>query len=261
VTGGLSESAGVTSPAGSSLFVVVEVVQAGLELTANKALLLVPYILVMLFVLLTDIPGTPFALLDKPQDSDEQTRKDRYDRTIRNSFITDGLAALLYPFFGMTTPIYYSENNVIRELEKNQVVEARDIWTAAPAVLMGVVLLSVAALFILLVENDIMADIPRLSPALAAPIVLFLGCVIMADGMVANASRSEGTSYHFYLPAAASIVVTTRWGLAFGLSAACLVYFIGRIAKSPEIGPTKPSFAFVVLLAAIAAAIQLLVSR
>lgn len=227
------------------------------DLEPNERLLLGAYVLVTVFVLLTDIPGTPYKLLPSEHEGREGA--------VQRSFLVDGVAAVFYPLLGMTPPIYYSENYVVRDMSDSDAP-----WDGKPAIAMGLLYVLVGVGIVGLSRYGVIAGLPRLPAGLVSPVLLWLAMVIVSDGMLSEEEgegreskpvpRDPERTFNFYMPAAAAIVTTPRLGMAAGLAAACGVYVLVKLSGEGDLQKKEDNpFVAVAILAAIAAIVTLVV--
>ncbi|MCH8987465.1 MAG: hypothetical protein IIA92_01495 [Chloroflexi bacterium] len=239
-------------------------------ITRTESFALLGYGLVILFVLLTDIPGTPFALLDKTED---KIREEYRNKAITGSFVVDGVASVGYPLLGLTPPIYYSENIVVKDFEANSAGSSETVWSGRPAILMGFACIFVAVILVGLHYAELLPGLPLLPEVLVAPILLLLSLVIISNGMISERERRpvENTpdssqpvnsrTFQFYMPTAAAIVTTPFLGLAFGLCFACLAYIIVKLSGEPELQKEERGELWIVMsLAVVSALISVLIN-
>jgi adenine/guanine/hypoxanthine permease len=207
--------------------------------------------LVALFVLLTDIPGTPYELSD-PEAPD-------FEKKVRASFKVDSIMAILNCVIGTVPSIYYVENNATRHFRP-----ARPL----SAIVVGLAFAALAWLFFSSPTSagSLLKAIPPIS---LAPLLAFIGLTVIARSMLskretlgagemgASVGERHGYNYYFYMPAAVMIILTPVISLQFSLPTGVCIYWLYRLAD-PRGKPTSEAFIVVSFFALIAVILRLI---
>lgn len=197
------------------------------------------FTLVILFVLITDIPGSPYDLLQEFED--EKKSNDLIDR----SFQVQSLVSAVNPFLNLFTSVYYAENHIITRDEESK----KALGSPAPAYLAGTVFLLFAALMFCLDFNFVLMSL-WLPVVVAAPLFC-LGIRLTARALLLDAtdakmearvsrrsrtSASEGAhDYGDHIPVAVIIITSHFLGFELALPLGILYFNIYRsgVTKDP----------------------------
>jgi hypothetical protein len=200
-----------------------------------------PLALLFLFIFLTDIPGTPYEMLERGRQivSDYPVRE---PREVDASFLADSAMAIINLFMRITPSIYYAENLVLRGGQEH------NVGNALPAVLCGLFYL-LAGVFLGFSDFDV-GQFKALSLAAVSPILFYIGIRVVANSMVAEYERSQNLiagrsdnragispstdsivtaalaiDYFYYLVTAAAIILTPLINFQVAIPVAILVYW------------------------------------
>ena len=183
-------------------------------------MLCIPMIIIVWFVVITDIPGTPNVVLPKSEIAANEKR------LVENGYRNDGVFAFLSPVFGATPTIYYAENLILRESRR-----------FSPLVGLTFVFWFVLALALVMYfgeHPDLGWSLERVMPPLAvAPVLIFVGAYVTLTSLLPQRLTPEALpsdpkdwkTAKTYIPAVLGIVATPIAGLEVGfpLSVVCVV--------------------------------------
>jgi xanthine/uracil permease len=207
--------------------------------------------MVVWFIVITDIPGTPNVVLPPTYQTANR------DRAVRAGFINDSVAALLSPFLGTTPTIYYAENQILREFN-------------CFGRLVGLTAIFWFSLAFIIIGSSTwwgfsLSSLERLLPPFAVlPAVFYIGLLIISLSFLSPALQpgqpTKTRSVESYLPAAISVLLTPLIGLEFAFPFTVISYWIitgmTRWHDTPEHGR---SFVWITWGAGVQLAIVLLI--
>jgi xanthine/uracil/vitamin C permease (AzgA family) len=196
------------------------------------------------FIVVTDIPGTPSAVL--PPD----VIKADSNRVVRRGYINDAFAAMFSPLCGTTPTIYYAENQILGDFK-------------AFTPLVGATATGLFAFFALAIGWSTLSgqslSVERILPPFALlPVLLAIGLYIVAISFadepvkkdVAAPEKIAGGPEE-YFPAAIAVILTPQIGLEYAFPLSILSYWcVGK--KQPSYG----TFSWVTVGAAVSLAIE-----
>jgi AGZA family xanthine/uracil permease-like MFS transporter len=193
----------------------------------------IPLFIMIFYILLLDIVGSPYHLASLARDSfdsREFTPKDEY--RVKASFYVDSVANILAPILGSTPVVYYAENVTGRVLGGRRSLVA---YTVAA----GFMLLLAVGVGFWLSGRALTSFIPQIA---IAPVLFVVGLIIMSEAFVGGkkkpadsptpdgaharsaASRNELANLVMKVPAPLAIVVTPLAGFETGIAAGMLFY-------------------------------------
>jgi xanthine/uracil/vitamin C permease (AzgA family) len=214
------------------------------------------------FIVITDIPGTPNVVLP------EEIQKGKFNRAVKCGYKNDAFAALLSPVFGTATTIYYAENQILRDFQ----TFGRGAGLACIFFFTAIL----ATVFLLPRMSHYEISIEWILPPFAVlPILLFIGLFIVSISFMPEAmSRSEAAkgaelpSGHdivksrgpqYFLPTAIAVVLTPWIGLEYAFPLSILSYWCVSSSGEEE-AQTRPGHgSSFVWISAGAAAVLLVV--
>jgi xanthine/uracil/vitamin C permease (AzgA family) len=186
---------------------------------------------VVWFIVLTDIPGTPNVVLPLTDQIADR------DRAVGAGFINDSAAALLSPFLGTTPTIYYAENQILKEF-------------GCYGRLVGLTAVFWFSLVFIIIGSSTWwgfspISLERVLPPFAVlPALLYIGLLIISVAFFSPtlqaAQPTKKRPIGSYVPAAISVSLTSIIGLEFAFPLAVISYWIitGTMRRSdtPEHG-------------------------
>lgn len=199
----------------------------------ESAMIGVHITIVAAFLLITDIPGTPYLLCrDHPN----------FDRVVERSFRVDSVMAMANAIVGTAPSVYYAENNVTHYFRRT---------AGRPAILVGVLFAVIALVALHGGGNGLLDFIPNLA---VAPLVAFIGITVVAHSVVRKPGQDgalEGEerprAYWFYMPTAVMIFLTPVIDLQFSLPVGILVYWLYGLVEKRE--GNQPAFVAISVIA------------
>lgn len=208
--------------------------------------LVLPLMLFVLYMLLADIAGTPYQLLES-----RRLGKGEFEERVAAGFRVDSAMNVLGPALGTTPVVYYAENNA------GKLAGGRGGTVAVVAGLLFLVVLAAV-----LVLSGFGVQIFQFIPKMAiAPVLFYVGLKVIAEYMGADAETIRHDPWrevlppeHYLVPAAITVVVTPIVGLENSLAAGLLAFFIllkGRNYEGQKLGPVAVLFGLGVLALAI----------
>lgn len=218
-----------------------------LTLTFEDVVKLIPFVGVIWFIVITDIPGTPAEVISE----DVTVPKISRDQYIRRGFQNDGIFSFLSPIFGTTPTIYYAENLILQESGRF----GRIVGVTCAIIFLGLLLVLGSAQIFGVPQISLQRLIP---PVSVAPVLLFVGIFVIATSFVsgqpartvrsgnressdAQSTSSEPRDAMFYFPAALTVLLTPSIGLEFSFPLSILAYWLTCRTQRQE--PT--SFRFI----------------
>ena len=172
---------------------------------------------VVWFIVLTDIPGTPNVVLP-PND-----QIDGRDRAVRTGFINDSVAALLSPFLGTTPTIYYAENQILKEF-------------GCYGRLVGLTAVFWFSLVFIIIGSSTWWGFSTLSlervlpPFAVLPALLYIGLLIISVSLFSPTLQpdqyAKKRSIGSCVPTAVSVLSTPIIGLEFAFPLTVISYWI-----------------------------------
>jgi len=191
----------------------------GQMLSPEAAVLL----LTILYVLLADFVGSPYQLLMK---SGKNTFTKRESKTIEESFRIDSFANIWAPLFGVTSAVYYAENNA------GKVAGGKSGLTAITVGLCFAIL-AAALIFLSALGFRIQNFIPAIS---VAPVLFFVGIYIVASSLVpyseetlpgdfGNTETDSDLFVERRIPAALTIILTPVLSFEYAIASGLAVYY------------------------------------
>ncbi len=214
------------------------------------------FVAAVLFLLLTDIPGTPEVVIPDERKKDFEVEGEGFDR----SYHVDSVMAAAAPALGTTAPIHYAENEVLKSFDRYGSPIAWILFGLYGAILVG-------SLPPLIGMSPI--DVGRLLPnILAVPILWFIAMLIIYNGVMLGKPKADeatvGSNEHaaqtlfMAMPVVAAAFVTRFFGLDYGFIAAILVAaLVGWATQAKEYEERRKNFLKIVLAAAIFLALRL----
>jgi adenine/guanine/hypoxanthine permease len=207
--------------------------------------------MVVWFIVLTDIPGTPNVVLPPTYQAANR------DRAVRGGFINDSVAALLTPFLGTTPTIYYAENQILKEF-------------GCYGRLVGLTAVFWFSLVFIIIGSSTWWGFPpvsleRLLPPFAVlPALLYIGLLLISlsffSPTVQPGQSAKKKSIGSYVPVAISVLSTPIIGLEFAFPLTVISYWIitgmRRGRDTPEHGG---SFVWITWGAGVQLVIMLLI--
>ncbi len=208
-------------------------ISLGDTLSRRDALILIPLGMFVLYMLLADIAGTPYQLLDKNVMGEA-----KFTRAVDRGFKVDSAMNVLGPVFGTSPVVYYAENNA------GKLAKGQGGTVAIVAGLLFLVTL-VGVLAFSLAGYQVFRIIPKIA---IAPILFYVGLKVIAEYMGEetdatgdNFWRTEISGERYLIPAAVTVVITPLAGLENSLAAGLVAFFLclpkwdypaGRIASA-----------------------------
>lgn len=184
---------------------------------------------VIWFLVVTDIPGTPDAVLPPAY------RKEKFKRRVVNGYRNDAFFAVLSPLFGTTSTIYYAENMVLKSYDGAVPDQAHYGWRT------GFVTVCYYTLLLAFIAASASFDwgigFREIVPPLAiAHVLIFVGLFIIAHSFLdEEQERARVTekgvpvatrSADYYLPAAIGIILAPTIGLEMALPLSIIAYWV-----------------------------------
>ncbi len=198
----------------------ISFIDAMSQLLSPEAIVLT---LVIMYILLSDFVGSPYQLLMRGDGSAFSTHD--LD-TIQHSFRIDSFSNIWTPIFGVTSAVYYAENNA------GKVAGGK---TGLTAITVGVCFAAVAVLLIFL--RFLGFQIQNLIPAESvAPVLFFVGIYIIASSVVPYRDENDSMSpttgaidddvdVERRMPAALTIVLTPVLGFEYAIAAGLALFY------------------------------------
>jgi hypothetical protein len=178
------------------------------------------FTVVILFVFLIDIPGSPYDFLKKKAENPEQAAE-----IIDRSFVVTSTTSMLNPFLGLYTSVYYAENHAIVRRDDNLVV------SAATGFICTLLFLLLAAGFLL---ADLHVDEIKLWILIAlAPTLFTIGVRMTARALKHESEEGRVPSY-YYVPAALTLLLTHFIGFEIALPIGVVYYGAYRWAAGDQ---------------------------
>lgn len=209
----------------------------------QQLMLAVPIIITVSFVLLTDIPGTPYELLPDDFTVEMGGKVIKKEEIYRRAFRVDGLAAAFAPL-GSTPPVFYAENYVLR------IYSIYGQSVGYVFALMGALTIALILLFPDLRITQLVFNVPDLA---FAPLIATVGVVMIADAIrSAHARRSAspetgetGSLVHF-VPVTFTALTTPILGIEISFPLSFLVYllFASETDKKLSLDTDRKAFRF-----------------
>ncbi|MEC9367151.1 MAG: solute carrier family 23 protein [Pseudomonadota bacterium] len=204
-------------------------------------------ILFVLYMLLADIAGTPYQILE-----DRDLPADEFDKRVKTGFRVDSVMNVVAPALGTTPVVYYAENNVGKLAHGQGGIVA----IVAGALFLLVLVVALALGFF---DVQIVQAIPKTA---IAPVLFYVGMKVIAEYMGADAKTLRDDPWrdllppeHYLIPAAVTIVVTPIVeGLEKGLAAGLIAFFVlahGRSVEGKKLWPVGLLSALGILALAI----------
>ena len=186
----------------------------GLTLPTGLALLIV-LVLVVVFIIMTDIPGTPPVVLEG------RITEETEGRLVRTGFRNDSVVAMLAPVAGTTPSIYYAENLILTELRQTSAGVGYTVvalFTLALGLALAAQALGLEGLSIFHLVPDIVV----------APVIAYVGLVViaLAYGEPGGDTGAPPRPQLYFMPAAIAVVLTPLIGLEFSFPAAVCSYWL-----------------------------------
>lgn len=189
-----------------------------------QTMMAIPLLIVLVYILLTDVPGHPFEILRDPSVYAYSFRKkEEIDKCVSSAFCLDGASALIAGsliFFGLIVPpaIYVSENNAVRDFD----------WENGGGGIVAGILFGMSGL-ILFIFPILIAALAKFIFLAVAPVLFFISLKMIARSMVREAEvehrsssqtdapfvkfKTHSLALDTYLPTALMILITSYAGL------------------------------------------------
>ncbi|MGH1485168.1 MAG: solute carrier family 23 protein [Cellvibrionaceae bacterium] len=195
--------------------------------TFSQLMTAIPLVITLWFIIITDIPGTPPAVL--PKKMIQQNEK----RYVNRGFKNDSIFTFLSPLLGTTSTIYYAENQLLTENDRY----TKTIGLTVSFLFLVCLLILLGSQFTDLYNISLQRIIP---PLAVAPVLLYIGLFVIANSFIS--SSTDGTSenspnnndalttkgFRYYLPAALAVVLTPKIGPEYSLPITILSYWLTR---------------------------------
>jgi hypothetical protein len=226
---------------------------------------MVSFFFVILFILVTDIPGSPYDILYKAAAQARGTAsvtqpKTQSDNAIKNSFIVTAIMTMINPFAGMFTSVYYAENHVAVHDNYSDEGGRRIGTTSSIAVIAAAIFLIFGVLFLFVqMPND---DISQWLLVAVSPSLFCIGIHITARALYLDFKEelTLGGERHmptvsFFVSVSLTIILTHLIGLELALPIGIIYYGVsGRVPLkdwSSQYGDTSMIVFVLSLLVAI----------
>lgn len=193
------------------------------------------FTLILVFIIVTDIPGTPYEIFKLEKPADEK----QYDQAVEGSFFVDSIMAIANPLINLGPSIYYSENFIAKDFGNDALMSRK------PAIICAFGYVGFAAFIALTPLQIPIAALKEVSLSAVAPVLFLVGLKITASSMLSDyekgiedkskgRQRSNFTLY-YYMPAAATALITHFAGLSLGLPVGVIVYTSYAVANREDI--------------------------
>lgn len=197
--------------------------------------------LLVWFIVVTDIPGTPNAVLPP------SIQQSQFKRAVKWGYINDAIAAFFSPLIGASTTIYYAENQLLTDFKAYGRIAGMTciFWFCA--------ILFVVIYFDISVERI-------LPPFAVLPILLFIGLFIVAisfrpDGvehvavdLPGNLKVTNDRGLEYFLPTAIAVVLAPRIGVEYAIPISIISYWLvgsPQLKQKPTDSGHGPTFVFI----------------
>jgi hypothetical protein len=180
------------------------------------------FAVVILFVFLIDIPGSPYDFLkEKVGEPDDP------EQIVDKSFAVTSIMSLLNPLLGLYTSVYYAENHAIVRRDDDSTAAA----SPTAGIICGVLFLFLAAGFLF---ADLRVDDLKLWILVAlAPTLFTIGVRMTARALRKESEEGKVPSY-YYVPAALTLLLTHFIGFEIALPIGVIYYGAYRWASGGE---------------------------
>lgn len=185
--------------------------------------LTIPVFITVFFVVLTDIPGTPYELLPSNYSTKINDTMVNREEIYRKAFRADGFLVFLSPL-GTTPPVFYAENYVLR---------VYGLYGKQIGYLFGFFGCVILALLFLAPNSWVTQSLFNIPELAFAPLLMTIGVIMIADAMLSSEERNvskvelpKNRSFHYYLPAAFTIISTPLIGLEISFPLSFLIYYL-----------------------------------
>ncbi len=206
------------------------------------------FLIFLLYMLIADIAGTPYQLLDK----DDEEREEK----VRRGFIVDSGMNMIAPIIGTSPVVYYAENNAAK------VIGGKSGYVAVTTGISFIIFLMVGCIMSYS-KTSLFQIIPQVA---IAPALFYIGIRIIAEQISNQTDRikkgkrkvrsNKNNDSECVVPAALSIVLTPVIGIEYSLAVSLAVYMAFYFTLSPEGFKSKENiYVFILSILALLAII------
>jgi putative Ca2+/H+ antiporter (TMEM165/GDT1 family) len=205
-----------------------------------QLLVFLSFTALVLFIFLTDIPGSVYDFFHAAMDDDSDTRQ-RIDK----SFLVTAIMTAVNPVVGLFTSVYYAENYVVvREGEASQTIDHP--WTAW---FCGLAFLICAAMFLFVQfpVNEIKSPVSEMKTWLlvaVAPALFCVGIMMTARSMrrdfleeLREQNQRTGdarVTIFFFVPVALTVLLTHFVGFELALPIGIIYYGLSMMVSTDD---------------------------
>lgn len=210
--------------------------------TFADACMLIGLIMVMLSILVSDIAGSPFDILDtKPFDKTDAAEK---EKTVRRSLKFDSLLNIFSPFFATTPAIYYAENH------SAEIAGGR---TGLTAIVTGILFLISGGIGYWAINNGVSLSDYHIviSPLSVAPLLFYTGMIIVTHSMHSIDPEDKVRPHMDYMPAAVTAIVTPLLNFEFALMLGLGVFLLVTLSRKGHVDKIVMAFFALLLVASL----------
>ncbi|WP_027360245.1 hypothetical protein [Desulforegula conservatrix] len=179
---------------------------------------------IICFIFIIDIPGSPYDMLKKHF-------KDDYSEIFDKSFRIASISSMISSFFGLSTSVYYAENNIIIQAseDSNEKKHIDNFLTKPGIAFFCSFFLFIIGVFFLFckINGNSYKDLHSLIKFAVAPNLFCLGVHLTSKSLIPeNTKNTENYSSIFYAPASLIILLIGNIGFEFSVPLGIIYYCI-----------------------------------